>query len=84
MEEKVGEVEHYFTDISVAAIKITDGSLHVGDTIHIVGATTDFSQPVRSMEIDQTSVDEVSTGDEVGIKTVQRVREGDTVYLVVE
>lgn len=84
MEEKVGEVEHYFTDISVAAIKITDGTLTVGDTIHVVGATTDFSQPVRSMEIDQTSVDEVSTGDEVGIKTEQRVREGDTVYRVVQ
>lgn len=83
MEEKVGEVEHYFTDISVAAIKITDGTLQVGDTIHIVGATTDFSQPVNSMEIDQTPVDEVSTGDEVGIKTERRVREGDTVYRVV-
>lgn len=83
MEEKVGEVEHYFTNISVAAIKITEGSLHVGDTIRIVGATTDFSQPVRSMEIDQESVDEVSTGDEVGIKTERRVREGDAVYRVV-
>ncbi len=83
MEEKVGEVEHYFTDISVAAIKITDGTLQVGDTIHVVGATTDFSQPVNSMEIDRTSVDEVSTGDEVGIKTEQRVREGDAVYKVV-
>jgi putative protease len=84
MEEKVGEVEHYFTNISVAAIKITDGSLQVGDTIHIVGATTDFSQPIRSMEINQASVEEVSTGDEVGIKTTQRVREGDAVYRVVE
>lgn len=84
MEEKIGEVEHYFTNISVAAIKITDGSLQIGDTIHIVGATTDFSQPVRSMEIDQTSVDEVSTGDEVGIKTTRRVREGDAVYRILE
>lgn len=83
MEEKVGEVEHYFTNISVAAIKVTEGSLQIGDTIHIVGATTDFSQPVSSMEIDRTSVDEVSAGDEVGIRTEQRVREGDTVYKVV-
>jgi putative protease len=82
MEEKIGEVEHYFTDISVAAIKITGGTLQVGDTIHIVGATTDFSQPVNSMEIDRTPVEEVSTGDEVGIKTTGRVREGDTVYRV--
>ena len=83
MEKKVGEVEHYFTNINVAAIKITDGSLQVGDTIHIVGTTTDFSQPIYSMEIDQISVDEVSAGDEVGIKTTQRVREGDAVYQIV-
>ena len=46
VEEKIGVVEHFFTNVSVAAIKITDGELKVGDTIHIVGATTDFTQKI--------------------------------------
>ena len=44
VEEKIGVIEHFFTNVSVAAIKITNGELKIGDTIHIVGATTDFTQ----------------------------------------
>jgi len=36
VEEKIGVVEHFFTNINVAAIRITDGELKVGDTIHVV------------------------------------------------
>ncbi|RLF52086.1 MAG: hypothetical protein DRN19_01625 [Thermoplasmata archaeon] len=83
VEEKVGVVEHFFTKISVAAIKITDGELKVGDTIHIVGATTDFKQKVESMQINKQPVEVARPGDEVGIKVVERVREKDVVYKVV-
>jgi len=83
-EEKIGVVEHFFTNISVAAIKITDGELKVGDTIHIVGAHTDFKQKINSMEIDRNSVEKVASGDEVGIKTKDRVREHDVVYKITE
>ena len=38
VEEKIGVVTHFFNHISVAAIKITDSELNVGDTIHILGA----------------------------------------------
>ena len=83
VEEKIGVVEHFFTKISVAAIKITDGELKVGDTIHIVGATTDFKQKVESMQINKQPVDVARPGDEVGIKVIDRVRENDVVYKVV-
>ena len=43
VEEKIGIVEHFFSHISVAAMKITDGELTVGDTVHFVGAHTDFT-----------------------------------------
>lgn len=76
-------VEHYFNHISVAAITLTKGSLQVGDTIHIVGATTDFTQPVHSMEIDRQKVDSASPGQSIGVKTSDRVREGDMVYKVI-
>jgi translation elongation factor EF-Tu-like GTPase len=84
VEEKIGIVEHFFTNVSVAAIKITNGELKVGDTIHIVGATTDFKQKIDSMEIDRNPVDIVKPGDDVGIRVKDRVREHDVVYKVPE
>ncbi len=83
-EEKIGVIEHFFTHVSVAAVKMTDGELKVGDVIHIVGAHTDFKQEVKSMEIDRNPIEKVKTGDEVGIKVKDRVRENDVVYKIVE
>ena len=84
VEEKIGIVEHFFNKVSVAAIKITDGELKIGDTIHIVGAHTDFTQKIDSMEIDRNPVESVKTGDAVGIKVKDRVREHDVVYKIPE
>jgi translation elongation factor EF-Tu-like GTPase len=84
VEEKIGVVEHFFTKVSVVAIKITDGELKIGDTIHIVGAHTDFTQKIESMEIDRNPVQSVKPGDDVGIKVKDRVREHDIVYKVPE
>ena len=54
MEEKqVGKVNHYFPKIGVAVIDVTDGSIKVGDEIHIKGHTSDFRQKVSSMQIEQ-------------------------------
>ncbi|MEF8848399.1 MAG: EF-Tu/IF-2/RF-3 family GTPase [Candidatus Thermoplasmatota archaeon] len=82
-EKKIGEIEHFFTNVSVAAVKMTDGELKVGDRIHIIGAHTDFEQEVKSMEIDREPVEKVETGDEVGIKVKDRVRENDHVYKII-
>jgi putative protease len=84
VEEKIGIVEHFFTNVSVAAIKITDGELKIGDTIHIVGTTTDFTQKIEGMEINRNPVQSVKPGDDVGIKVKDRVREHDVVYKVPE
>ena len=84
VEEKIGVVEHFFTKVSVAAIKITNGVLKVGDTIHIAGANTDFIQKINSMEINRNPVEIVKPGDDVGIKVSERVREHDIVYKISE
>lgn len=84
VEEKIGVIEHFFTNVSVAAIKITDGNLKVGDTIHIVGAHTDFKQKIDSMQIERNPVESVKAGDAVGIKVKDRVREHDVVYKMPE
>jgi putative protease len=84
VEEKIGIIEHFFTNVSVAAIKITNGELKIGDTIHIVGTTTDLKQKIDSMEINRKPVEIVKPGDDVGIKVKERVREHDIVYKIPE
>lgn len=84
VEEKIGIVEHFFNKVSVAAIKIADGELKIGDTIHIVGAHTDLTQKIDSMEIDRNPVEKVTAGDSVGIKVKDSVREHDVVYKLQE
>jgi putative protease len=83
-EEKIGIVTHYFGKIEVAAIRITDGELNVGDTIHIIGHTTDFTQKVGSMQIEHASIETARPGDEVGLKVAEYTREHDSVYRVVD
>ncbi|PJB40316.1 MAG: translation elongation factor-like protein, partial [Deltaproteobacteria bacterium CG_4_9_14_3_um_filter_44_9] len=82
-EKKVGEVIKFFAKPSVAAIKITEGTLTVGDTILIKGHTTDFQDEVKTMQIDNVPVEKAEAGQLIGIKVKDRVREGDTVYKAV-
>lgn len=84
MEEKeIGVVTHYFTHISVAAVKITSDTLNVGDTIHIKGHTSDFQQKVESIQIEHQSVQTAKVGDVIGLKVREHAREGDKVYKII-
>jgi putative protease len=83
-EEQVGVVTHFFGKIGVAAVRITAGEIKVGDTIHIKGHTTDFTQTVASIQMEHGSVPSARTGDEVGIKVAESAREHDAVYKVVD
>jgi U32 family peptidase len=82
VEEKIGLVEHFFTNISVAAIKITDGELKVGDIIHFVGAHTDVTHKVDRMETNRVPVEIAKAGDAIGIKVNDKVRDHDIVYKI--
>lgn len=80
-EKKTGTITHFFKKALVAAIEITDGTLKIGDTIHIKGATTDFQMTIDSMQIDRNPVNEASVGQSIGIKVPSPVRVGDDVFL---
>lgn len=84
MEEEIGIVEDYFVKIGVVALRITKGTLKVGDTIHIQGHTTDFTQTIESIQIEHETVEEAKKGDSIGIKVGDRVRKHDKVYKVTE
>jgi translation elongation factor EF-1alpha len=81
-EQKIGTVTHYYHNLHVAGVSMTDGDLHKGDRIHIVGHTSDFEQKVRSIEIDHESVDVARKGDRIGIAVIDHAREHDAVYKV--
>ncbi|OGS46616.1 MAG: hypothetical protein A3K66_04765 [Euryarchaeota archaeon RBG_16_67_27] len=79
---KVGEVFHFFGKIGVAAIRLTDGALAVGDTIQIQGPTTNLTQRVETMQIEHAAVTRADAGQEVGVKVSEHVRERDLVFKV--
>jgi translation elongation factor EF-1alpha len=78
-EEKVGTVTDYYTKIGVAAIKLGDGALQVGDTIRIRGHTTDVTQTVESLQFEHRPVQRAERGSEVALKVGERVRKHDEV-----
>lgn len=83
-DEKIGTVLHFFAKPMVAAIRMEEGHLAVGNAIHIKGQTTDLYHRVDSMEIDHEPVEGAGPGDLIGIPVPARVREHDAVYLVTE
>jgi len=80
-EKRIGSVDHFFGNISVSMIKLTD-ALKVGDRIRVKGNTSDFVQDVSSMQIDRVSTQEAKAGDLISIKVDQKVRKDDAVYKV--
>lgn len=78
-EQEIGKVSHFFGKISVCVIKLS-GTLKQGDTVHIKGATSDFTQSVGSMQIEHKNVPEAKAGQSIGLKVNEPVREGDSVF----
>ncbi len=82
-EKKIGEVVKFFSKPSVAAVKIIDGELNIGDSIKFSGHTTDFTNVINSMEVDNKSVPKAAAGDFIGVKVSDRVRPGDEVFKII-
>jgi len=75
----IGEVTHYYGDISVAIVKF-NRPFGCGEKAHFAGATTDFKETVKSMQYEHKPVETAKKGQEVGIKVGDKVRQGDEVY----
>ena len=82
-EQRAGIVTHYYSHLSVAVVKLDQGALQVGDTLHIKGHTTDFQQRVESMQVEHQSIESAQVGEEFGLKVTEHVREHDIVYKVI-
>lgn len=79
---KVGKITHYFDHIGVAVLKVTSGSVKVGDKIRIGEFGEGFEQTVDSMQQEHEQVEEAVLGNEVGLKVVKAAHENDFVYLI--
>ncbi len=83
MEAHIGKVLHYYSHLNVAVICLQT-PLKVGDYLHFLGYTTDFTQPIFSMEVNHRKIATSESCDEVAVQVVDYVRKGDFVYRVVE
>jgi putative protease len=81
---KVGKVTHFFGKINVAAIKVSDETIRVGDKIRIGEFGAGIEQKIDSMQMEHQEVAEAKIDDEVGIKVISAVKSGEEVYKVSE
>jgi len=80
--EEVGIITHYFPKVYAAVVKLTKGSLSVGDKIVIKGHTSDFKEKVESIQLDHAPIQKAEQGAEIGLKVKSKVREHDVVYKI--
>jgi len=79
--EAIGVVREYFRKPGVAAVQILEGRVKIGDNVRFRGYTTDFTQQIKSIQIDHRDIPEAVKGDFVGILVEDRVRENDHMFL---
>lgn len=77
---QIGEITHYFDRIKVCVVKITHGSVLIGDRLTIYGPKTKFVQKLWSMQIESQDVKVAKKGQLIGIKVDKPVVVGDVVY----
>jgi hypothetical protein len=78
---EVGVVLHWFPRASAAVVALSR-PIHVGDTIHVRGHSTDFVQQVASLALDGAPVGEGVPPQALGVRLEARARPGDRVYRV--
>ena len=77
---RVGEITQYFDRIKVCVVKITQGTILIGDKLTIAGKKSKFVQKVWSMQIESRDVKVAKKGQLIGLKVDKPVEVGDVVY----
>lgn len=75
----IGEITHYYDKAGVAVIRFNK-NVSAGTTVRILGATTDFTETLNSMQFDHKEISQAEKGKEVGVKVSRKARDGDKVY----
>lgn len=74
-EKVLGKVTHYYDRIGVAIVELK-ALLAVGDVVTFRRGTVEFTQPVRSLQIEHASVAKAKRGEQVGLKVKKPIKEG--------
>ena len=82
-ETEIGTVSHFFNKINVAVIKLST-DVKIGEHLHFRGSNVDFEQNLESMQIEHEKVSKAKSGESIGLKVKDAVREGDKVYRIIE
>lgn len=79
----IGKISHYYAKIGVAVVELTD-TIEVGDEISIEGVETNLRQTVDSMQIEHENIEKAKKGQSIGLKVVDKVRENDQVFKIIQ
>ena len=77
---EMGVITHYFDRIKVCVVKLTQGTVLIGDKLNIIGLKTKFIQKVWSMQIESEDVKVAKKGQLIGLKVDKPVVVGDKVF----
>jgi len=77
---QVGEITHFFERINVCVVKISQGTILIGDRLTVIGPKTKLVQKVWSMQIESQDVKVAKKGQVIGLKVDKPVVVGDVVY----
>ena len=81
----VGKCVKYFSRLGVAEFVVENAPLRVGDKMLVTGPTTGaLIQPVEEIRFDLAPADTAERGQNVSIRTRERVRPNDKLYVLVK
>lgn len=79
---KIGKVSHYYDKIGVAIVDLTS-TLSVGEKVKFSRGGEDmYEQTIESIQIEHKKVDSAKSGDVVGLKVDETLKEGTEVYKI--
>ncbi len=78
-EKVIGKVVHYFNKAKVAVVRLR-APLSIEEEVRIKGGETDFTQKIKSMEVDKKKIKKAKPRQEVGLKVRKKAREGYKVF----
>ena len=80
VQKPIGRVTHFYSHLKVAIVKFNK-DVKVGIKLHYKGATTDFTDIIKSMQFNHAPIKLAKKNKQIGIKVKKQVREGDKVFI---
>jgi putative protease len=80
---EVGKITNFFSNLSVAEIKVTSSSLKKGDEYVIIGETTGVIKGIAdTFRVNEKDVEEVKRDDIFTMLVDRKVRRSDKLYFM--